>query len=93
MFDSWLDDLTDPNMKTAIIVRIQRLKDGNFGDVRSVGEGVHELRIHMGAGWRLYFVRRGAELIILLCGGSKRSQARDISRAKALAAEYKDITP
>ena len=93
MFDSWLDDLTDPNVKTAIIVHIQRLEDGNFGDVRSVGEGVHELRIHMGAGWRLYFVRRGAELVILLCGGSKRSQARDISRAKALAAEYKDIKP
>ncbi len=93
IFDSWLDDLADPNVKTAIVVRIQRLEDGNFGDVRSVGEGVHELRIHMGAGWRLYFVRRGAELVILLCGGSKRSQARDISRAKALAAEYKDITP
>ena len=90
MFDIWMGDLADAKVKTAVVVRIQRLANGNFGDARSVGDGVSELRIHMGAGWRLYVVRRGAELVILLCGGSKRSQARDISRAKALAAEYED---
>ena len=89
VFDSWLDNLSDAKVKTAVVVRIQRLADGNFGDVH----GVSELRIHIGAGWRLYVVRRGAELVILLCGGSKRSQARDISRAKALAAEHEDVTP
>jgi putative addiction module killer protein len=60
---------------------------GNLGDARPVGDGVSELRIHYGPGYRLYFVRRGAEIIVLLCGGDKPTQARDIKGAKALAAE------
>lgn len=93
VFDTWLAALADAKVKTAVLVRIHRLASGNAGDVRNLSDGVSELRIHIGAGWRLYFVRRGAELIILLCGGSKRSQARDIVKAKGLAARYKEMQP
>lgn len=67
--------------------RILRIANGNLGDVEPVGEGVSEARIHYGPGYRLYFIRRGEELIILLCGGDKSTQARDIRLAKQLAEE------
>jgi putative addiction module killer protein len=70
-----------------IVRRIARVAAGNFGDVRPVGGGVSELRIDHGPGFRVYFVRRGASLVVLLCGGDKGSQARDIARAKVLAEE------
>jgi putative addiction module killer protein len=84
-FDQWLRHLRDIRAKARIALRIDRLMLGNPGDVGPVGEGVSELRIDVGPGYRVYFVRRGDLWIMLLCGGDKGSQERDIRRAKALA--------
>jgi len=86
-FAKWLDDLADVVGERKIRVRIARIEAGLMGDVKSVGDGVSELRIDFGPGYRLYFTRRGRELIILLIGGDKGSQARDIATAKELAAQ------
>ncbi len=85
-FTAWIGRLTDESLRGVIVARIKRLELGLMGDVQPVGEGVSELRIHVGAGWRLYFTQRGAHIIVLLAGGSKRTQKTDIKRAKALAA-------
>ena len=85
-FTEWLECLPDAAVQGVIAARIKRLALGLMGDVEPVGEGVSELRIHAGAGWRVYFVRRGLEVVVLLAGGSKRTQKTDIKRAKALAA-------
>lgn len=85
LFAQWIDDLRDIRARARIQARIQRLADGNPGDVEPVGEGVSELRIHYGPGYRVYFRQRGEMLIILLAGGDKRSQAKDIKTALRLA--------
>jgi putative addiction module killer protein len=85
-FTDWLNDLADSKVQAVVAARIKRLERGLMGDVEPVGEGVSELRIHLGAGWRVYFTQRGQQLIVLLAGGSKRTQNSDIKRAKALAA-------
>jgi putative addiction module killer protein len=85
-FTAWLDDLADATVRGVVIARIKRLERGLLGDVEPVGEGVSELRIHVGAGWRVYFTQRGSQIIVLLVGGSKRTQKNDIKRAKACAA-------
>ena len=84
-FSDWLDELTDMTVRGSVLARIKRLERGLMGDVESVGDRVSELRIHFGAGWRVYFTQRSTQLIVLLAGGLKRTQKRDIKRAKALA--------
>src|SRR5665213_2098855 len=86
-FSSWLTALRDDRARARIAARIRRLAFGNLGDVRPVGEGVSELRIDVGAGYRVYFVQRGSLLLVLLCGGDKATQTRDIAAAKRLAKE------
>ncbi len=85
LFARWLDGLRDLQARARVQARIERLAGGNPGDVVPVGEGVSELRIHHGPGYRVYFIRRGRELIILLAGGDKRTQARDIKTALRVA--------
>ncbi len=85
IFVQWLDGLRDLKARARVQARIERLAAGNPGDVEPVGEGVSELRIDCGPGYRVYFKRRGRELIILLAGGDKSSQARDIKTALRLA--------
>jgi putative addiction module killer protein len=85
-FTAWLDDLADASVRGVVVARIKRLERGLLGDVEPVGDGVSELRMHIGAGWRVYFTQRGGQLVVLLAGGSKRTQRSDIRRAKALAA-------
>jgi putative addiction module killer protein len=82
----WLNSLSDAAVRGVVLARIKRLERGLMGDVRPVGDGVSELRIHFGAGWRIYFVPHGHHSIVLLAGGSRRTQKADIKRARELAA-------
>lgn len=85
LFAEWLDGLKDHKAALAVVKRIRRLEAGLLGDVKSVGDGVSEARIHLNAGYRLYFVQRGKTLVILLCGGDKSTQSADIRKAKEIA--------
>lgn len=89
-FAEWLDGLRDIQARARVQVRIERLASGNPGDVEPVGEGVSELRINYGPGYRVYFKQRGRELIILLAGGDKSSQAKDIKTALRLARDLSE---
>ena len=89
-FADWLAKLRAGNARIKILARIKRLAHGNFGDAEPVGNGVSEMRVHVGPGYRVYFVQRGPMLVVLLCGGDKASQGKDILRAKAMAAELED---
>ena len=88
-FDRWLSRLRDRHAVDRIVARLLAAEDGHLGDVRSVGGGVSEMRIQYGPGYRVYFITRGTELIVLLCGGDKDSQRRDIERAKRMATEWR----
>jgi len=81
----WIDGLRDIRARARILARVERLATGNPGDAQPVGEGVSELRIHYGPGYRVYYTQRGRDLVILLAGGDKRTQARDIKTALRLA--------
>jgi len=89
-FDAWLRALRDPVGKARIMARIRSAEAGNFGDCTPVGDGISEMRIHAGPGYRVYYCRRGAVVYLLLCGGDKSSQQRDIRMAKALVAGLED---
>lgn len=88
-FEQWLATLRDPRAVARINARLRQVSLGNLGDVAPVGEGVSEMRIFYGPGYRLYFIQQGRALVVLLCGDDKSSQARDIERAKALATDWR----
>ena len=90
-FDRWLDILRDRKAQARIIARIVSAQHGNFGDCKALGEGVSEMRIDFGPGYRVYFMRRGETVYLLLAGGDKSTQARDIRRAKSMARDLKEM--
>ena len=92
VFGRWLDTLADRQARARIKTRIDRVSLGNFGDVEPVGEAVSELRVDWGPGYRVYFARAGKTILILLCGGDKRTQQRDIENAKTYLQDYKRRT-
>jgi putative addiction module killer protein len=89
-FETWLSDLKDPMSRARIRSRIDKVETGNFGDFRSVGDGVSELRFTFGAGFRVYYGLKGETIVILLIGGDKSSQEKDIEKAKEFWADYRE---
>ena len=87
VFSDWLGSLRDRRAKARIVDRLKRASNGNFGDWKSVKDGLFEMRIDVGPGYRVYYFQRGKQLVILLCGGDKRTQNADIAEAKRLKAE------
>jgi putative addiction module killer protein len=92
-FDEWLSHLADPKAKARILARLTSATFGNFGDSEPVGEGVSEIRIHVGAGYRVYYTRTGSTTYVLLAGGTKATQTKDIAKAKRMARELKRAKP
>jgi putative addiction module killer protein len=90
LFSEWLANLRDSQARVRILRRVDRLASGNPGDVKPVGEGVSELRVDYGPGYRVYFAQHGTLLIVLLCGGDKKSQDDDIKQAKLLARDWRE---
>ena len=89
-FEAWLSGLTDRKAVARIFARLDAAQRGNFGDCEPVGEGVSEMRIHVGRGYRIYYVRTGTTIYVLLTGGDKASQTKDIIRAKKMAQELRE---
>lgn len=88
-FDTWFESLKDPTVKALILNKLDKVKQGNLGDATPVGSGVSEFRLHSGPGFRLYFAKIGKKIILLLCGGSKSTQQKDIMRAKQYLQDFK----
>ncbi len=88
-FAIWLEDTLEIHTRAKILTRLDRLKLGNFGDCKTVGDGVCELRMHYGPGIRIYYAKIGSKVILLLCGGDKGSQTKDINKAKEFLKDYK----
>ncbi len=89
-FEEWLDELNDQRAVARVLARLARVRQGNLGDCKSVGEGVSELRVDYGPGYRVYFGQKGRTLVVLLCGGDKRTQDRDIRLAKLFWREFNE---
>jgi len=93
VFSHWLENLTDQQLKAKVITRINQARLGNFGDCKSVGQGVFEMRIHVGKGWRIYYAQEGRHVYLLLDAGSKATQSRDIATATRLWQRIKKESP
>jgi putative addiction module killer protein len=89
-FEDWLNDLKDKRAVARVLARLARVRQGNLGDCKPVGEGVSELRVDYGPGYRVYFGQKGRTLVVLLCGGDKRTQDRDIRLARQFWREFKE---
>lgn len=89
-FARWLSKLADRQARSRVLVRLKRLAANNFGDVKPIGQGVSEMRIDHGPGYRVYFMQRGAVVVVLLCGGTKSTQQADIKRAIEIAKSWRD---
>ena len=89
IFATWLSKLKDRRAIAKILVRIESLRQGNSGDSKSLGSGLHELRVHFGPGYRIYYTRKSGLVVLLLCGGDKSSQSRDIAHARRIIAEFR----
>lgn len=87
-FDDWFESILEMHTRSKILTRLDRLKLGNFGDCKAIGDGLAELRIHYGPGIRVYYSKIGNKVILLLCGGEKSSQTKDINKAKEFLREY-----
>ena len=87
LFERWLRKLRDSRAKTSIVSRVERIEDGNFGDHRGCGDGISELRVDVGKGYRVYYTIRRNTVVMLLCGGDKSSQEQDIQRAQQMASQ------
>jgi len=92
-FARWMRSLRDARARARILARIDRIADGNLGDVKPVGQGLSEMRIHGGPGYRVYFLQRGASLVVLLCGGDKSTQRQDIASARRIADDWLRANP
>lgn len=90
VFDKWLSKLKDKSARARILIRLKRIENGNFGDVKDVGDKVEELRFFQGPGYRVYFTRRGNQIILLLNGGDKSTQSKDILKAKEILKDIGD---
>ena len=88
-FDAWLSHMADQKAKARILARLRSATLGNFGDCEPVGEGISEMRVHIGAGYRVYYTRTGSTVYVLLAGGVKATQTKDIAKAKQMARELK----
>jgi len=89
-FDAWLSGLRDGMTKRRLVARLRKAQLGNVGDTKPVGDGIFEMREHFGPGWRMYYVQRGAVMIVMLGGGDKSTQSDDIAEAKRLADSLED---
>lgn len=89
-FSDWLSSLKDSRARSRVLARIDRMKEGNFGDSEPIGDGLSEARIHYGPGYRVYFMQQGDVIVVLLCGGDKSSQSKDIKQAKRIAKTWKE---